>query len=562
VIPKGSLKKTTGWRFYVVWMLLGLVALALVARAVQLTVIQRSFLLQQGDARSIRTIEIPAMRGMITDRNGTPLAITTPVMSLWVNPQVFDSSEPNLQKIAKVIRERTITLRHHLDGNQDKEFVYLKRQLAPEVAAKVAALKIPGLYFQQEYRRYYPEGETLSQFLGFTNVDDRGQEGIELEFNDLLAGMPGKERVVKDRLGHVVEILDLIKTGQPGHKLELSVDHRIQFLAYGALKQAVIDNKAQSGSVVVLNVHTGEVLAMANYPAYNPNLRPKREGDEYRNRAVTDVFEPGSTIKSFSVLNALNSHLYTPSSIISTSPGWMVLNGKMVRDEHGDHGDMDVTTILQRSSNMGVTRLTLTLPPDSLWQLLNSVGFGQRTESGFPGEVSGSLPHPRKWADIVLATLSFGYGMSTTTLQLASAYATLAADGNKRPVTLLKQYRPVPGQPVLDAQMTREVLTMLESVVLKGGTARQANIPGYLVSGKTGTARLIGENGYEKNHHIALFVGAAPSTHPELVVAVDITDPQMDVYMGGDVSGPVFKTVMSGALRLLGVSPDDISHAS
>jgi len=551
------MKRPLSWRFYTILFFLAAMMGAVIFRMLQLTLWDRAFLMQQGNARILRTIEIPAMRGMITDRNGYPLAITTPVMAAWVNPQVFSPTADQLKKIGFILKESPTLIRHHLQENAGKEFVYLKRQLPEEVAGQLGALEIPGLYFKKEYRRYYPQGEMFSQLLGLTNVDDQGQEGIELQYNEWLAGIPGQERVMKDRLGHVVDILGVLKPAQPGRKLELSVDHRLQFLAYSALKQGIIDNGAASGSIVILNVKTGEVLAMANYPAYDPNVRPKHKGSEYRNRAVTDVFEPGSTIKAFSVLNALLSHQYKPSSEVPTSPGWMMVDGKTVKDEH-DNGLIDLTTVLQRSSNVGITKVTLSLPPESLWQLLNRVGFGEKTTSGFPGEVQGQLQHPHRWSPFTLATLSFGYGLSTTTLQLASAYNLLAGEGEKRPVTLLKQEGPVKSESILEKRVTDELLKMMESVVEKGGTATKASIPGYHVSGKTGTARLVGPHGYEKDHHVALFVGIAPTTHPELVIAVNIQDPTQGVFHGGTVAAPVFKTVMSGALRLLGVLPDDL----
>ncbi len=556
MIGDGTQYKCAWWRFYFVIIAIGLLITALFGRMVQLSIVQRPFLMQQGDARTLRTISMPALRGMVTDRQGYPLAITTPVTSIWINPQEFVSNETNIQRVAKIIHEKPSIIRKRLAHNKNKEFIYIKRQLPPRQTDKVKALKIPGVHFLPEYRRYYPDGAVFAQAMGFTNIDDKGQEGIELEFDRWLAGKPGKERVLKDRLGHVVAVMDTIQKAEPGHKLQLSLDHHIQFLAYGALKKAVRENKAQSGSVVVMDVHSGEVLAMANYPSFNPNIRPKRSGSQYRNRAVTDVFEPGSTVKAFSVANALMSGKYTPHTKINTSPGWMMVAGNTVRD-HRDYGTLDVMSILQRSSNVGITKITLDTKPDSLWQLLHTVGLGERTGSGFPGEVSGSLYHHRIWAPFTLATLSFGYGLSVTSLQLAEAYSIIAADGVKYPVTLVKRTGDAQGKSVMNPKVARQVLSMMESVLQKGGTATRAKIPGYKVSGKTGTSRIVGPHGYEKNHHIAIFVGVAPASDPQLVVAVDIKDPKAGKFYGGLVAAPVFKTVMGGALRVLDIPPDD-----
>lgn len=433
--------------------------------------------------------------------------------------------------------------------------MYIKRQINPMLAAKVKALGIDGIHFKPEFRRYYPDGEVTAHLTGFTNIDDQGQEGLELAYNDWLRGIPGKKQVLVDRYGHIVADTESIREARPGHNLVLSVDSRIQYLAYRDLKAAVSKFKAKSGSIVVLDVKTGEVLAMANVPSYNPNHRVKAHNNRFRNRAVTDIFEPGSTIKAFSVANALDSGNYTPDTIVDTSPGWMMINGNRVHDDR-NNGKISVTTILQRSSNMGVTKLTLSLPPDSLPAVLNKLGFGHRTNIVYPGESPGYLPYHTDWKPFSLATLSFGYGLAVTDIQLASAYAVLAAGGIKRPVSLLKVDRTIKGERIFSEKVAKEVVTMLETVVEHGGTATRARVPGYRVAGKTGTVRIAGPGGYEKNHHRGLFVGMAPASKPRLVIAVIINDPRSGQYYGGLVAAPVFSQVMGGALRLLDIPPD------
>lgn len=532
---------------------------ALVGRMFQLMIYQHHFLVRQGAARSIRVVTIPAYRGMITDRHGEPLAISSPVESVWLNPKEVKANNPKLKKLARLLDVSLASIRTKIITYPKREFIYVKRGLNPALAKRVAALEITGIYLKREYKRYYPEGEVFAHVVGFTNIDDKGQEGLELAYNQWLRGIPGKKRVVKDRLGHIVEDLDLIREPKPGHDLVLSLDRRIQYLAYRVLKNAVLKHHAKSGSIVVLDPRNGEVLAMANQPAYNPNNRPPDTDGRYRNRAVTDMFEPGSTIKAFSVANALDSGKYTPDSIVNTSPGWMILNGKRVEDEH-DLGKITVTTVLQKSSNMGASKLTLSLPPNSLWHLLHSAGFGETTGSHFPGESAGRLPFHRKWAKITLATLSFGYGISVTDLQLARAYAALADGGLLRPVTFLRLNKVPPGKRILSKQVAKQILEMLQSVIEKGGTATRARVSGYHVTGKTGTTRMIGPNGYEKYHHIAMFVGIAPVSNPRLVISVEITDPRGDYY-GGYVAAPVFSKVMAGALRILNIPPDNLKPA-
>lgn len=545
------------WRVRTVLAILGIILLLLLARILNLTIFDRSFLLKQGNARTVRVIDIPAHRGMIVDRHNTPLAISTPVYSVWVDPHRFSLQDPNVPALANLLDESIAEMQKPINDKSKQDFVYLKRQLAPSIADKIKALHIPGVYLQRSYERYYPEADVFAPLLGMTNIDDQGQEGLELAYNEYLQGIPGKERVLEDLYGHVVDVQGVLTPAKPGHNLVLSVDHRIQYLAYTILSQAVHDSNAESGSMVVMDVKTGEVLAMVSVPSYNPNIRPRHRGSNYKNTAVTDQFEPGSTIKTFAVANALQSGKYKPTTLVDTNPGWMILNGHRVQDEN-NLGVIDVTTILQRSSNMGITKLTLSLPPNSLFNLLHKVGFGQSTQSGFPGEATGHLIEPRKWSDIALATLSFGYGISVTTLQLAHAYSMIANQGIAHPVSLLKISQPGGSTPILAPKVANALINMLQSVIQKGGTATKARIPGYKVAGKTGTAWILGKHGYNQNEVNALFVGMVPASHPRIVAAIVIKDPQVKHHQGGDVSAPVFSAVMAGVLRDLNIPPDDL----
>lgn len=547
------------WRLGIVVLILMIIAFGLIARLIDLTIINRQFLRKQGNARTVRNLVIPAHRGMILDSHGEPLAISTPVNAVWVDPTSFSPNFTQLHSLSQLLHIPAQTIREQALHAQDKEFLYLKRGLNPSLAKQIKLLKIPGVFLQNEYHRYYPEGPVMAHVIGLTNVDDKGQEGLELAYNNWLQGRSGLKKVIKDRLGRVIADVRSIRVPQPGHDLQLSIDKRIQYIAYREINAGVKQYQADSGSVVVLDVKTGEILAMANSPSYNPNDRITNQDGRYRNRALTDLFEPGSTIKSFSMASVLASGQYTPSSQVDTSPGWMIVAGKRIMDEH-NNGVMDLTKILQISSNMGMSKLVLSLPAENLWSLLHNVGFGQLSQSGFPGERTGSLPNFRVWNPFVLATLSFGYGLSVTALQLAQAYAVLANGGVKIPVTFLKiQGQPPAGQRVIDAKISREVLDMLETVLTKGGTAPLARVPGYRVTGKTGTVRIVGAQGYEKHRHNSIFIGIAPASHPRLVVAVVLHDPKGNAYYGGYTAGPIFSHVMSNALHLLNVSPDDLA---
>lgn len=549
------------WRLIFIIGLLLIATAILIWRLVYLSVIERHFLQQQSDMRALRTINIPAYRGMITDRNGNPLAISTPVDSVWMNPQMFHATVQQKIQLANLLQLSVRDINAKLKRNSKRQFAYLKRRVNPPISKKIKALEITGIFFQREYRRYYPEGAVTAHVLGFTNIDDQGQEGLELAFNKWLRGIPGRERVVKDRLGQTIAVVNVLRESRQGHDLVLSLDSRIQYLSFRVLKATVKKYDAASGSVVVLDPKTGEILAMVNMPSYNPNDPPKVEDGSYRNRAVTDVFEPGSTMKSFSMVSALESGKYTPNMLINTNPGWLMMDGYKITDDGLNHGIITVTQVLQKSSNVGMAKMTLSLPPMHLWHVLRRLGFGQRTRSGFPGEVNGSLLEHKIWRPVDLATLSFGYGISVTVLQLAHAYAVLADHGIKVPVTFLKRNKIPQGQQEVSRKVADEMLLMLETVLEPGGTAMRARVPDYFVAGKTGTAYIAGPHGYEKNHYMASFVGIAPVTNPRLVVAVVIRNPRRIAHFGGLVAAPAFAKIMGGALRFLNVTPDDLQHA-
>lgn len=547
------------WRFYLVLSIIALIILSLIWRVFDLTILKQHFLLSQSNIRVLRLVSTPAFRGMILDRNGFPLAVSTTVYSAWMNPHEFKPSKQDIKVLAHILNLNSaeIATRLHKYQQQKQEFVYLKRDLAPEVAQQIKALALSGLYLQREYRRYYPEGAVTAHVVGFTNVDDQGQEGLELAYNDWLKGKPGKKWVIKDRLGRAISDIQTVQNAEPGHDLYLSVDRRIQYLAYRELIAGIKENQAASGSAVVLDTETGEVLAMVNYPTYNPNDRPTKVDGHFRNRAVTDTFEPGSTIKAFTVASGLESNKIQPDTIINTSPGWMRLDHQIVRDEGKNNGAMSIAQILQKSSNMGAAKIVLSLPQDQLWNLLHRVGFGEITGVGFPGEQSGSLINRDRWGSFMLATLSFGYGLSITPLQLTRAYAILANEGIKKPIYLLRVKHIEPGQRVLDARTAKQMLSLLETVTK--GTGKAATVPGFRVAGKTGTAWIIGPNGYLKHRYNASYVGIAPLSQPRLVVAVVIHDPRGKEYEGGKVSAPVFEKIMEGVLRILAIPPDEMN---
>jgi cell division protein FtsI (penicillin-binding protein 3) len=544
-------------RRYTVLAVLALAYVSLMIQSVDRQVFETAFLQEQGERRYLRTMNVSASRGMITDRNGEPLSISTPVKSVVANPRVVKGDNQTIGALASILNLNPDRLRRQLSS--DRSFVYLKRRINPDQADKVAALDIKGLDLQSEYRRFYPSGEVMSHIVGFTNIDDQGQEGMELAYDQWLTGTDGAKRVIKDGSGRVVNQVENIQSPAPGKDLTLSIDRRLQFLAYRELKAAVAKHRAKSGSVVILDAQNGEILAMVNSPAYNPNALQDRRSSKLRNRAVTDVFEPGSTIKPFAVAAAMEQGKFGPTTPIDVSPGYLKVGRYLVRD-HRNYGMIDVATVLRKSSNVGASKIALSMPPESLWQLYDKLGFGASPETLFPGESSGRLPHFSDWSSFEQATLSFGYGLSVTPLQLARAYAVLANDGERLPVSLLKLDEQPVGERVLRQSTARSVVSMLESVVSSEGSAPLAAVPGYRVAGKTGTAKKSVAGGYAEDRYLSLFVGMAPATRPRLVMAVFVDEPRGEEYYGGAVAGPVFSKVMSGALRLMNIPPDKPWH--
>lgn len=546
------------------WSLIGIMAIAslvLVWRAVDQQIFETDFLQDEGERRYLRTVEVPAHRGMITDRDGEPLAISTPVDSVWANPRILSPDLRELEPLAKALEMKADALRQILAKRNGRAFIYLKRRITPEMAVAVNGLlrdkKVKGVGLERGYRRYYPGGEVFAHVVGFTDMEDVGQEGAELAYEKWLRSTPGKKLVIKDGHARVVRDVESIQAPQEGKDLALSIDRRLQYLAYRELKSAVQQNKAKSGSVVILDVRTGEVLAMVNQPAYNPNGSRDGQQGRFRNRAVTDVFEPGSTMKPFTVAAALESGRYHPNTKIDTTPGYMLVGRNRVRDHH-NLGVIDVTTVIRKSSNVGASKIALDLPGEQLWNLYSKVGFGATTGVGFPGEVEGQLTPHNHWAKIEQATLSFGYGLSVTGLQLAQAYAVLANGGEKRPLSLVRVRQPAKGEKVMSKETAHAVVEMMETVVSREGTAQQASVAGYRIAGKTGTVKKSISGGYADDHYLSVFAGMAPASDPRLVMVVLIDDPQGEKYYGGEVAAPVFTKVMSGALRLFNIAPDNM----
>lgn len=547
------------WRFYLLIAVVVLAAAGLCWRVFDLAILDRHFLQREGDERVLRMVNTPAFRGMIVDRNGSPLAVSTRVYSVWMNPQEFAPSSKEAHALAKLLEIKSSRIYALIEKNKKskREFIYLKRGQPPTLATQIKAMQVRGLHTQEEYRRYYPEGEVTAHVVGFTNIDDRGQEGFELAYNDWLAGEPGKKWVIKDRLGRIISDVQVVQNQRAGHDLMLSIDRRIQYLAYRELLKGVTENKARSGSAVVLDAKTGEILAMVNVPSYNPNNRPLNMGEKLRNRAVTDTFEPASTVKPFGISLALASKKISPSTMIDTSPGWMRVGKNIVRD-HENKASLSVADIIKKSSNVGVTKIMLNQSPNAYWSLMDKVGFGQPTEIRFPGEQSGSLVHHNPWGQFVYATMTIGYGMSSTTLQLARSYLVFANEGKRLPVSLLRLEKAPDGKQVLNPAVVKQMTAMMEEVVQKGGTAPMVNVPGYRIAAKTGTAHIASGGKYLKHSYNSVFVGIAPISNPRLIIAVMVSDPQGRQYYGGFVSGPVFSHIMEGTLRLLDVPPDDL----
>ena len=550
------------WRVHLILLAMFACVLVIAWKVGILQIAERDFLQDQGDARTIRTVPLVANRGLITDRNGEPLAVSTPVQSIWVDPRKIARDSETIRILARQLELNESVLEQNINSKSNLEFLYLKRRLSPVEAKRVLNLNLEGVYSQQEYQRFYPQGEVTAHLIGFSNVDDIGQEGLELTYDEWLRGVPGKRQVMKDRRGNIIEELNTIQTAQPGKSLELSIDFRIQNIAYRELKEEFITRRAKGASIVVLDVVTGEVLAMANQPSYNPhNKSGMTDFSVLRNRAITDVFEPGSTIKAFTIAAALETGLYSPGTIIETSPGWMMVSGNEVKDLF-DYGTLTTAGVITKSSNVGSSKIALDIGAEPIRDVMARVGFGEVLGTGFPGERSGVLPNPRKWGRHVTATFSFGYGLSATALQLANAYSVLADNGIRKPASLLKlseeAIKDVRREKVIEAEITSEVRKMLRTVVdaSSGGSALEANVPFYSVAGKTGTAHVVGEAGYEENLHNSLFVGMLPASDPRIVIVVVINEPKGDEHYGGQVAAPVFSRVAAGAMRILNISPD------
>lgn len=541
------------WRARLVLGVLLLGMATLIGRSIYLQAINNEFLIGKGESRYARVLEVPATRGRIMDRHGDVLAISTPVKSVWAIPEDARLQPAQVRNLAQLLEMDVRELNRRLA--EDKEFVFVKRQVSPETADRVMAMKLPGIHLQNEYRRYYPAGDVPAHVLGFTGVNDAGQEGIELAFNTELTGQPGSRRVIKDRRGNIVEDVENIKKPVEGKDVRLSLDAKIQYLAYSNLRQCVQENRAKAGSVVVLDAKTGEILALSNLPTYNPNNRTNLVGAQLRNRAFTDTFEPGSTMKPFTAALALEKGKVRFNTPIQTAPGKLTIGPATISDAH-PHGVLTVAQVIQKSSNVGSAKMALSMTPEEMWTMFDSLGFGTPLKLGFPGEAGGRLRPAKHWKPIEQATMSYGHGISVTLMQMAHAYMALARDGDQVPLTLLKMDSPVSeGKSVFSAQTAREVRAMLEMAVQPGGTAPKAQIPGYRVAGKTGTAHKL-EGGAYANKYVSSFVGFAPASDPRLIVAVMVDEASAGKYYGGDVAAPVFARIMAGALRTLGVAQD------
>ncbi len=560
----------TKWRIYLVYFLAFVLFSVAAGRLFYLTVLDKEFLKNQGEIRAVRTESIPATRGMILDRNGEPLAVSTPTWTVIANPRSLwaldtvpagaldptkerKTAKQEIARLAEAMGVGRAWLEERFETNRNKGFMYLKRQIPPHEAQAILEAGVVGVSKIKEYKRFYPAGEVAAQVVGFTNIDDKGQEGIELAYDKALQGKPGKLSYVKDLKGNIISVLGQEVPERAGENIELSIDMRLQYLAYRELKAAVTEQRATSASAVILDVRTGEILAMVNQPSYNPNDRSDLEYDQLRNRAVIDLFEPGSTMKPFSVTAAMRSGQYTTESIIDTSPGYIRFGRYTIRDL-GNYGKINLEKLLVKSSNVATSKIALSLPQDTIWNMFYELGIGTPVGIGFPGEATGVLPMHPKWHPSEIATLSYGYGLSVSTLQLAQAYMVLANGGYKVPVTIFKQDLPPDGEQVVPANIAHDVVGMLQQVVAQG--AKKAQIPGYNVAGKTGTVHKVGASGYQYDQYVSLFAGVVPATDPRLAMVVMVNDPKGQEYYGGEVSAPVFSRVMEGALTVLNIPPD------
>lgn len=550
------------WRFFFVYFIAIVLFVVIAGRLFYLTVLDSAFLQNQGEMRAVRTELTPATRGMILDRRGEPLAVSTPTWTLVANPKSLWSMtkeengrtpEEEIDRLAKVLGEGSASLLKKFEQKRNSSFMYLKRQIPPHFAEEVMREKIVGVSSMKEYKRFYPAGEVAAHVVGFTDIDDVGQEGLELSYDKPLTGKPGKRQYVKDLSGNIIYEIGQEEHARPGENIELSIDLRLQYLAYRELKAAVTEHRATSASAVILDVKTGEILAMVNQPSYNPNDRSVIDYDQMRNRAVIDLFEPGSTMKPFTISAALMSGQYTTESKVETSPGFLRFGNQTIRDAR-NYGELDLESILVHSSNIGASKIALSLPKDAVWNLDYKLGIGSLVGIGFPGESSGNLPTHPKWHPAEVATLSYGYGLSVSTLQLAHAYATLANHGYKIPVSIFKQDMTPEGEQVIPADVADNVVHMMRAVVDRAVPA--AKVPGYVIAGKTGTVHKVGTEGYEYDQYISLFAGVAPASDPRLAMVVMVNDPKGREYYGGEVAAPVFSRVMTSALSTLNVSPD------
>ncbi|HBX57474.1 peptidoglycan D,D-transpeptidase FtsI family protein [Pseudomonas sp. UBA2684] len=548
------------WRFRLVLLLLALMVGAIAWRIVDLHVFDHDFLKAHGDARSVRHIPIPAHRGLITDRNGEPLAVSTPVTTLWANGKELQAAKAQWSTLAAALGQEPKAFAERLQGNAEREFMYLVRGLTPEQGQRVLDLNVPGVYAIEEFRRFYPAGEVAAHVVGFTDVDDRGREGMELAFEDWLAGVPGKRQVLKDRRGRLIKDVQVTQNAKAGKALALSIDLRLQYLAHRELRNAVTEFGAKAGSLVLLDVQTGEVLAMVNQPTYNPNNRRNLQPAAMRNRAMIDVFEPGSTVKPFSIAAALGTGRWTPEMTVDTYPGTLRIGRYTIRDV-SRAGVLDLTGILMKSSNVGMSKIAFDIGAEPIYAVMQQVGLGQETGLSFPGERVGNLPNYRVWKQAETATLAYGYGLSVTAVQLAHAYSVLANSGKNVPLSMVRLDRQPVSTQVIDQQIAKTVLGMLQAVVEEpGGGGARAKVPGYHVGGKSGTARkaAVGTKGYVDKAYRSFFAGVAPIDNPRIAAVIMIDEPSEGGYYGGLVSAPVFGKVMAGALRLMNIVPDDL----
>jgi cell division protein FtsI (penicillin-binding protein 3) len=546
--------KTPVWRSKLIVAAMALAFVGLAVRASYVQVFENAFFKRQGEVRFARTLTLPANRGRILDRNGLILASSVPAPSVWANPEEIDRSTEGLRQLGKWLEMTPAELAKKLE-NEDKTFVWLRRQMDEQAVKEIMALNIKGIYSIKEYKRLYPEGESAAHIVGFTNVEDKGQEGVELIFQNQLAGKPGARRVIKDRLGRVVEDVGQMTPPLDGEDLQLSIDSKVQFFAYQKLREAVLENKAKAGSVVVLDAQSGEILALANYPSYSPDKRVNLSGEQLRNRALTDSFEPGSTMKPFTIALALEKGLIKPETIIQTAPGSINITGSTITDSH-PHGALTVNEVIQKSSNVGTVKIAMQMQPREMWEIFTAVGLGQKPQLPFPGVVSGRLRAAKTWRPVEQATMSYGYGVSVSLFQMARAYTIFACDGKSLPATLIKNGQIPAGVPVISPANAEAMRHMLNMAAGPGGTAPRAQANGYSVGGKTGTAHKQEGKGYAGKKYRGVFVGLAPIEHPRIVVAVMIDEPSNGVYFGGDVAAPVFSQTVQQSLRLLGVQPD------